>query len=244
MGQTNPGGDFYSVVPHYVMVAVFGAVFVFFLTAIGIATTRFWRDLKDVLPEPISISSANVALRDALSLRHLHSTGVDCPGSEEVRTPWRRWFHHCTFYGFMLCFASTTVAAIYDGVFAWRAPYGYTSVPVVLGTLGGLGLLAGPWGLLHLKGKRDAALADPGQQGLDESFLTLLLLTSGTGLLLLVLRNGAWMPPLLIVHLSVVLALFLTLPYGKFVHGFYRTAALIKYAAETTRNSRSSPPIK
>ncbi|MCK7514040.1 MAG: hypothetical protein MZV70_65185 [Desulfobacterales bacterium] len=35
-------------------------------------------------------------------------------------------FHHFTFYGFLLCFASTTVAAIYDYVFGWPAPYGYT----------------------------------------------------------------------------------------------------------------------
>ena len=38
-------------------------------------------------------------------------------------SPWRRWFHHCTFYGFALCFASTSVAAIYHAVFGWRAPY-------------------------------------------------------------------------------------------------------------------------
>jgi citrate/tricarballylate utilization protein len=29
------------------------------------------------------------------------------------------------------------------------------------------------------------------------------------------------------VHLATVLALFVTLPYGKFVHGLYRTAALV-----------------
>ena len=40
------------------------------------------------------------------------------------------------------------------------------------------------------------------------------------------------MPWLLIVHLGFVLALFLTLPYGKFVHGIYRTAALMVYAKE------------
>jgi citrate/tricarballylate utilization protein len=34
------------------------------------------------------------------------------------------------------------------------------------------------------------------------------------------------MPWLLIVHLGTVLALFVTLPYGKFVHGLYRAAAL------------------
>ena len=38
---------------------------------------------------------------------------------------------------------------------------------------------------------------------------------------------------LLVIHLGAVLALFLTLPYGKFVHGIYRTAALLKYAVES-----------
>ena len=47
--------------------------------------------------------------------------------------------------------------------------------------------------------------------------------------------------PLLIVHLGIVLALFLTLPYGKFVHGFYRTAALVKYAIEMARDPASQP---
>jgi citrate/tricarballylate utilization protein len=37
---------------------------------------------------------------------------------------------------------------------------------------------------------------------------------------------------LLALHLGVVLALFLTLPYGKFAHGIYRTAALLKHAIE------------
>ncbi len=37
------------------------------------------------------------------------------------------------------------------------------------------------------------------------------------------------------VHLGAVLALFVTLPYGKFVHGIYRTVALIHYAMESRR---------
>ena len=32
-----------------------------------------------------------------------------------------------------------------------------------------------------------------------------------------------------------VLALFATIPYGKFVHGIYRTAALVHYAMESRR---------
>jgi citrate/tricarballylate utilization protein len=132
----------------------------------------------------------------------------------------------------MLCFASTSVAAVYHGVFGWVAPHGYTSLPVILGTAGGIGLIVGPAGLLVQRRSRDPALKDLTQHGLDDSFIALLFLTSFTGLLLLVLRDTMAMGALLIVHLGVVLAFFVTLPYGKFVHGIYRTAALVKFAVE------------
>ena len=151
----------------------------------------------------------------------------DCPAAEEWRTPWRRWFHHATFYGFLLCFASTSVAAVYHA-FGWLAPYGYASLPVILGTCGGLALLVGPAGLLVIRPRRDPALSDRATAHLDESFIFLLFLTSLTGLLLLVLRSHPAMGLFLVVHLGVVLALFVTLPYGKFVHGLYRAAALLK----------------
>ncbi len=68
---------------------------------------------------------------------------------------------------------------------------------------------------------------------MDSTLLGLLLATSGTGLLLLGLRESALMPALLVVHLGAVLALFLMLPYGKFVHGLHRLSALARFAAET-----------
>ena len=34
------------------------------------------------------------------------------------------------------------------------------------------------------------------------------------------------------LHLGAVMALFLTLPYGKFAHAAYRAAALLKWAIE------------
>lgn len=163
-------------------------------------------------------------------------SGADCTyAGEETRTPWRRRFHHLTYYGFLLCFASTSVAAVYHVGFGWLAPYNYTSLPVVLGTAGGIGLVIGPLGLYSLRRRRDPDTADPAQQGMDEGFIVLLLLSSITGLLLLLLRETAAMAMLLIVHLGVVLALFLTLPYGKFVHGVYRSAALLKNALEARR---------
>jgi citrate/tricarballylate utilization protein len=207
------------------MVLLFGGVAIFVLAAFGVGLRRFWTEVES--PRHWGLTP----LRDVSTLRYLHGSGADCTTGEETRGPWRRWMHHCTFYGFLLCFASTSVAAFYHFL-GWMAPYGYTSVPVVLGTLGGIGLVVGPSGLLMLRRRRDPALGDPRQKSMDVSFTLLLLLTSATGLALLALRHSVAMAPLLVVHLSTVLALFVTLPYGKFVHGLYRTAALMKFAAE------------
>jgi citrate/tricarballylate utilization protein len=246
--QPVPAGDFYSVVPYGAMVSVFGGVGIYVVVALAIGLRRFRSALAATESDrrfgatSASPSARWRAWRDVLTLRHLHTTGVDCTTDEEARSPWRRWYHHATFYGFMLCFASTSVAAVYHSLFGWIAPYGYTSLPVVLGTAGGLGLVIGPAGLLALRRRRDPVLSAAGQQGLDESFIALLLVTSLTGLALLVLRTQVVMATLLIVHLGAVLALFVTLPYGKFVHGIYRAAALVKYGVELNPKSQSPSP--
>jgi hypothetical protein len=108
-----------------------------------------------------------------------------------------RRFHHRR-SGFA-SFASTTTAAIYHNVLGWKAPYELTSLPVVLGTIGGFVLLVGPLGLLALKSVRDPAPADPLQSRMDVAFLVLLFSTSLTGLLLLLLRETAAMGVILAV---------------------------------------------
>jgi citrate/tricarballylate utilization protein len=67
-----------------------------------------------------------------------------------------------------------------------------------------------------------------------------LFVISLTGLLLLALRDTRAMALLLVMHLGTVLALFVTMPYGKFVHGFYRYAALLRNALEKAEDSRPS----
>ncbi len=62
-----------------------------------------------------------------------------------------------------------------------------------------------------------------------------LFLTSFTGLLLLLFRETPAMGVLLALHLGTVLALFLTMPYGKFAHALYRSAALVRFAIEEAR---------
>jgi citrate/tricarballylate utilization protein len=228
----DPGAaaEFYEVVPHGVMVALFGSVGAFVVVALSIAAARCVRDQRTSSEAPLhgERGGTATALGDMLKLSHLHVAGRDCVTGPEIRTPWRRWLHHATFYGFMLCFASTCVATLYH-LAGTPAPYAYSSLPVLLGTAGGIALFIGTAGALLQRRTRDAALSDAAQDNLDRSFLVLLLLTAATGLVLLALRQERVMGLLLVVHLGVVLALFVTLPYGKLVHGLYRAIALLRY---------------
>jgi citrate/tricarballylate utilization protein len=234
----SPGaGQFYRIIPHNVMVAAFGLVSIFLLIAFIVGFVRFWRETGEGFGSLFKIKTLAQGLSDTLSLKYMSSAGAGCTYPGEERSMSRRWFHHLTFYGFALCFASTSVAAFYSYVLGWEAPYGYLSLPVILGTVGGIGLLIGPAGLLFLKGQRNPETGDPAQSGMDTSFIVLLFVTSLTGLLLLALRHTSAMGLLLVIHLGAVLVLFLTLPYGKFVHGIYRTAALVRNAIESERPS-------
>jgi len=167
-----------------------------------------------------------------MHLTYLHGGGGGCTSEDDAPSPARRIYHHLTFYGFMLCFAATCVATLYHYVFGWHAPYALWSLPVLLGILGGIGLLIGPVGLFMLSRQRDPILVDGARKGMDTAFIAMLFLTSLTGFALMVLRDTGAMGILLAIHLGVVLGLFLSLPYGKFVHGLYRFLALVKYASE------------
>lgn len=228
--------NFYAVFPHNLMASMFGVVFGFAVLALGLGVARFWRDVS---PGAASAAATSEAVQDALQLKYLDGGhGEGCNDADDRFTLWRRRFHHFTFYGFMLCFAATCVATLYHYLLDMRAPYPVDSLPVMLGTAGGIGLLIGPAGLLWLNLRRDPKQGDAAQKPMDRGFIALLFFTSLTGLALLAWRQTPAMPTLLAVHLGVVMALFLTLPYGKFAHGVFRGAALLKYAIEKRQPGR------
>jgi citrate/tricarballylate utilization protein len=228
--HTGPGA-FYKLMPHNAMAALFGAAFLYAVVAISMGVRNFWRDIGEpagTLTEPASIWQA---IKDASTLRYLDGGGVGCMNEDDKPTDSRRLYHHFTFYGFMLCFASTSVATVYHYL-GREAPFPWYDLPVVLGTLGGIGLIAGPIGLLREKSRRDQILQDEKKYGMDVAFLAMLFMTSLTGMALLGLRATPAMGLLLALHIGIVFALFITMPYGKFVHGFYRFVALVRYARE------------
>jgi citrate/tricarballylate utilization protein len=223
---------FYRLIPHNVMALMFGAAFLYALIAISFGVRAFWRHIGEpweTMREPRSLWSA---IKDAAQLRYLDGGAAGCMNDDAKLSDSRKHFHHLTFYGFLLCFASTSVATAYHYLLGREAPYAWYDLPVLLGAVGGLGLIIGPIGLLMAKSRRDPMLADEARYGMDAGFILMLLITSATGLALLVLRESTMMSLLLSIHLGVVFSLFLTLPYSKFVHGIYRFLALVRYARE------------
>ena len=228
--HTGPGA-FYKMMPHNTMAGIFGLAMLYAIVALAMSLRSFWRDI----PAPVGGDAAGSiwqAIKDAASLRYLDGGGAGCYNKDEHPVDPRRHAHHATFYGFLLCFAATSVATLYHYLFAREAPYPWWDLPVMLGTLGGIGLIVGPIGLLAAKKTRDPALVDQSRTGMDVAFLVMLLLTSITGFLLLLVRATPAMGMTLAIHLGVVFALFVTMPYGKFVHGLYRFLALVRYAQE------------
>ena len=128
--------------------------------------------------------------------------------------------------------AATALGTVYHYAFGWFAPYDFPSLPKLLGAIGGVSLLIGTSGLWHLNRKRDPEHGDLKQKPMDLGFIALLFLVSLSGLALWLGRSTPAMALLLCVHLGAVMALFLTLPYGKFAHGVFRTAALLRHSTE------------
>ena len=239
LGAVPPGGNFYAVFPHNLLVGLFAPVFVFVVLALAMGVSRFWRAVAPPQNEPVAPGALPEAAGNALTLKFLDGGhGEGCHNEDDRWTHARRRAHHLTFYGFMLCFAATSVATLYHYLLGWTAPYDLPSLPKLLGAVGGVMLLLGTVQLLRLRLARHRDHGDLAQRPMDLGFIALLFLTSLTGLGLWFARGHAGQTVWLAVHLGVVMALFLTLPYGKFAHGVFRAAALLKYQIERRQPDR------
>jgi citrate/tricarballylate utilization protein len=213
-------GAFYTVLPWKALAAAAALPLAASTWVLTHGAIRFWRESGGGSPW----RALPAALGDMLTLRNLRGGGIACEQGAA-----RRWLHHALLYGFLLCFAATAVATFNHHVLGWLAPYPLASLPVLLGTIGGLGMIAGSAGLAWTKATADRAVdAAPN----DYVLLAQLFAVAFTGLSLLALRETSAMGLLLAVHLGCVAGFFTTLAYGKFAHAPYRALALLRAAME------------
>ncbi|AXT27104.1 tricarballylate utilization 4Fe-4S protein TcuB [Ruegeria sp. AD91A] len=223
------GGGFYAVLSHNAMVAIFAPAFLLPLFSIAISLRHYWFKVDG---KPIQVSDLMAAFKHAGQMQDLAAGhGEGCNFEDEDRfSQARRHIHHAIMYGFLLCFASTSVATVMHYVFGLHAPYGFWSLPKLFGISGGLLLTVGCGAMAVLKQKSDRDLGDPSAWGGDIGVILLLGFVGFSGLVLFALVSTALMPALLAIHLGSVLTFFLLTPYSKMAHGFYRLAALIRDA--------------
>jgi citrate/tricarballylate utilization protein len=234
--HTGPGA-FYRVIPWATMSLAAALPLGWSLLALAVGLVRFWRaggrargaEMRAACPE---------ALRDAILLRNLDGGGVGCDDGNGRPSFWRKRFHHLVLGGFLLCLASTMVATLYHHWLGLEAPYPVLSLPVILGSLGGLGLIAGSLGLLALKQGADPAPIAPAAVQSGRLLLGQLVAMAASGLVLLALRDSPAMGILLALHLGTVIGFFVALPHGKFAHAPYRAAALLRAALERRTDER------
>ena len=228
MGQSG-GEGFYAVMSHNMMVAIFAPAFVLPLLSICVSLRRYWQATQGV---GVRFGDLKGAFGAAANMRNLAGGhGDGCNFEDEDRfTHARRAAHQSVLIGFLLCFASTSAGTVLHYGFDLHAPYGFWSLPKLLGVPGGVLLTFGCGWLFVLKRRADPKLGAVSAWGGEVAFILLLGFVGLSGLLLYALGSTALMPLLLALHLGAVLSFFLLTPYTKMAHGFYRMAALVRDA--------------
>ncbi len=226
-------GSFYRVIPYYAMVLPAMLLSGYWVVILALGAMRFWRSTGHPGSAMIDLASFLRASKDAFGLEYLKGGGDGCDYPGDEKSNLRPAMHHLLVWGVVIDFFSTSVAAINHNLLGNDPPYAYLSLPVVTGIIGGVMIIAGGVGLVWLKRQARDALASEQMLRLDYAFLLLLIATSVTGLVLMLLRSSEAAGTLLTVHLGVIAALYLSLPYSKFAHVVYRYAALVRHHIET-----------
>lgn len=234
-------GAFYEVVPWLAMFVPAMLVSIYGIAVLLVGIARFWRDTDGPFSAKLDLRSLAQATTDVLVLRQMRGGGPGCTYPDEAPSHARVVSHQLVFYGFILTFISTVLAAFTQEILGVLPPYPIYSPVVLTGTVGGVMQVAGVVRLLQLKLRATTVPASVVMRRLDFAFLLMLLAVNLSGLALLAFRETAAMGLLLVFHLGTVAGLFITMPYSKFVHVVYRYAALVRNRQEEELERRATP---
>lgn len=228
------GEGFYAYLAHNAMIAIFAPAFLLPLVLIALGLRSYWRETGG---GDLRLSDIRAALVSAGRMKNLDGgQGQGCNFEVGDRfSNRRRHAHQAVMYGFLMCFAATSVATLMHYGLGWPAPYPWWAPPKLLGVPGGVLMVVGAASLIRLKLRADPELGAVRVWGGEMGFVILLGSTALTGLALYAATGTAAVPPLLALHLATVLALFVLMPWSKMVHGFFRLSALIAEAAKARR---------
>jgi len=220
---------FYQSISHNTLISIFLPLFLLPWIAVFFGLKSYW---KSVGGSRLTRHDLSFAFSSAATMKQLNGgQGQGCNYEAGDRySNYRRWAHQATMYGFLFCFISTSLGTVYHYLFDLPAPYALFSLPKLFGVVGGLMLSVGTAALIYLKNRADTALGAAGRVAGEYAFVVLLFLVSTTGLLLYWSQGTVFASSWLIVHLALIATFFVSIPYSKMVHGFFRIAALCREA--------------
>ncbi len=235
------GEGFYAALSHNAMVAIFLPAFLYPFASLCIGLRRYWREVGGRRIRPGDLAAALKMAGKMTDLAGGHGDGCNFEEGDRFSHA-RRFAHQSIMYGFLLCFAATCAGTTMHYLFGMPAPYPLLSIPKLLGVPGGVLLTLGCGWMSILKIRSDPELGDSRAWRGEIGFIMLLGFVALSGLVLYAFGKTALMSALLAIHLGSVLTFFLLTPYTKMVHGFYRLAALVRFAQETSTN-RTGPTV-
>jgi citrate/tricarballylate utilization protein len=228
-GSAHGPGSLYRTVSHVAMMVPAMLLTAF---AASVALAGFGEYLREAghgAKERLTPAMLVHAISEALTLRWLDGGGGDCYYPDpDMPSPELRVAHHLLVLGLLSAFAATTSAAFAEYVLGEQPPYGLLSVPVILGTVGGVAVVISCAGLLIRNRLRTPALATRASERGDAALLISLMIVAVTGIVLLIVQKATGeVRIVLLIHLGAVAGLYLFAPYGKLMHAVYRLAAIV-----------------
>ncbi len=181
------------------------------------------------------ISNHIKSLKSIIFLEFLDGGNYGCNYPNEKYSFSRKIYHQFVFFGFIIAFISTLMAAFMSHILNISPPYSITSLPVIFGTIGGTLMILGLSGLLYLRSKMDRIPYSENINSMDINFILILSFIVITGFLVLIFRATMFMPVLLIIHLSIIVTFFIMLPLNKLQHAIFRYVSIYKYFSEIGR---------
>ena len=224
-------GSFYVILSNAIL-DIAGTLILFFVVLVWlISGKKFLREVGG--PSNIGLYDLTRAFFDSFGEKWFRGGGAGCnyPHRDERGSYKKMVTHSLVLYGFLLDLLATISAFVEQDFFHVLPPYPVLSMPVISGIAGGVMLIMGASLFLFFD---YISSSDKGVRMtlIDRTFLVALLLTAFTGLLVLGFRNTSLMGTLLLIHLAMVSVLFISAPYGKFVHLVYRFISIGQYHLE------------
>jgi quinone-modifying oxidoreductase subunit QmoC len=238
------GMEYANLYPHWLLIGFF-TFFLGLAVLIGlIGIIRYWKAMAAAesaqngrTPAKPILSALISVLTDVFTHRRFNTcnSGSSLPQA-----------HLSTFYGFIALFLVSAWAVILLYILnpflgtSFEYPFAFWNPAKIIANLGALALVVGCF--LAIRSRVRAGKETGNSSEFDWIFLWTLMIVGVTGILTEILRFLQSQQPgyvIYFIHLVFAFMLLTYLPYSKFAHIFYRTAALV-YAEQMGRRHPQS----